>query len=97
MILDKVASQLIESGTQPNEVSARLKGSLSDPCNQLRIVLTPADAQNKIDLEVYSLFDSSNACVTVIQPFLVNYPLGTFSSGHYSVYLNGELLGEFDG
>ena len=97
VLLDTAASQLILSGTQPNAVSAKLKGSMPDPCHQLRIVLTPADAQNKITLEVYSLVDSTTACITVIQPFLVNVPLGSFSSGHYSVYLNGELLNEFDG
>ncbi len=95
--LDKTASQLILSGTQPEEVSVKMKGTLSDPCHQLRITFTPADAQNKISLEVYSVFDSTKGCTTVIQPFQVIFPLGSFSNGHYSVYLNGELLGEFDG
>ncbi len=97
VILDTAASQLILSGTQPKEVSASLKGTMPDPCHKLRIIFTPADAQNKITLEVYSVFDLANACTTVIQPFLVNVPLGSFSSGHYAVYLNGELMGEFDG
>lgn len=97
VLLVKVVPQLIESSTPPNEVSAKIKGSLPDPCHQLRIVFTPADSQNKINLEVYSVFDSTTACTKVIQPFQVNFPLGSFSSGHYSVYLNGELIGEFDG
>ena len=91
------ASRLIISGTQPNEVSCQPERYLSDPCHQLRIVLTPADAQNKINLEVYSVYDSKAVCTTVIQPFQVNFPLGSFSSGHYTVYVNGEDLGEFDG
>jgi hypothetical protein len=95
--MDMTASKLIISGMQPNEVSANLKGSLPDPCHQLRIELTPADAQNKIILHEYSVFNSHTACITVIQPFQVIFPLGSFSSGHYSVYVNGQLLGEFDG
>lgn len=97
VIMDMAASNLNFSGTQSNEVSANLIGDLPTPCNQLRIVLTPADTQNKINLEVYSVVDSHTSCITVIQPFHVIYPLGSFSSGHYSVYVNGELLGEFDG
>lgn len=97
VLVDTVASQLILSGTQPNEASAKLKGSLPDPCHHLRIVLTKDDSQNKLELEVYGVTESSTACITVIQPFQVNYPLGSFSSGHYSVFVNGKLLGEFDG
>lgn len=95
--LDMTASRLNFSGTEPNEVSANLNGFLPDPCHQLRIKPTPADTQNKITLDVYSVFDSKTACTTVIQPFQVIYPLGSFSSGHYSVFVNGELIGEFDG
>ena len=28
--------------------------------------------------------------------FDVEIPLGSFPAGHYSLYINGELLGEFD-
>jgi hypothetical protein len=95
--MDMTASTLTISGTQPNEVTADLNGFLPDPCHQLRIELTPADDQNKIILQVYSVFDPNTNCTTVIQPFQVIYPLGIFKSGHYSVVLNGQLLGEFDG
>jgi hypothetical protein len=95
--IDMTASKLSISGTQPNEVSANLKGILSDPCHQLRIVLTKDEAQNKINLEVYSVYDAKANCTTVIQPFQVIFPLGSFTSGHFRVYVNDELLGEFDG
>jgi hypothetical protein len=97
VFLDAESSRLIISGTKPNQVSVSLVGNLPDPCHQLRIVLTPADANNNINLEVYSLADNSPSasCITVLQPFTVIYPLGNFTSGNYSVYVNGELLGEF--
>jgi hypothetical protein len=36
------------------------------------------------------------ACIQVLEPFQEQIDLGTFPSGHYSVWLNGEWVGEFD-
>jgi len=95
--VDMDTSALVFRDSQPLEVSASLQGYLSDPCHQLRIAYTPADEQNRINLEVYSVFDPSTACITMIQPFNIIYPLGSYSGGHYTVYVNGALLEEFDG
>lgn len=95
--LEASLTNLITSDSQPKEVSVNLEGYLPDPCHQLRIVMTPADSNNKINLVVYSVFDAQTMCIMVIQPFQVAYPLGSFSNGHYSVYVNGQLAGEFDG
>jgi hypothetical protein len=89
-------SRIVHSAIEAGSVNAELKGYMPDPCQQLRIILTPADAQHNINLEVYTVFNSSASCITVIEPFDVIYPLGIFTTGHYSVYVNGELLGEFD-
>jgi hypothetical protein len=35
-------------------------------------------------------------CTQILKPFQASIDLGTFPSGHYSVYVNGELAGEFD-
>jgi hypothetical protein len=35
-------------------------------------------------------------CVQVLQPFDTNISLGSFTPGLYKVYLNGEMIGEFD-
>ena len=94
--LDMENSQLLITDTQPVQVNAILKGSLSDPCHQLRVVVTSPDTDDVINLEVYSLVDSGIRCITVLKPFDATILLGSFSSGHYSVYANGELLGEFD-
>ncbi len=47
-------------------------------------------------LDVYSVVDPSLVCIMVIKPFNVTIPLGTFSGGHFSVFANGQLIGEFD-
>jgi hypothetical protein len=96
VFMDMENSSLLIMESYPIQVRASLVGSLSDPCHQLRIVVTPAEAVNQINLEVYSVFDPNKACITVIQPFNVSIPLGSYKDGHFSVYVNGELLGEFD-
>lgn len=96
VFLDLENSSLLVMESYPIQVSATLNGSLSDPCHQLRVVVTPANEQNHIEIEVYSVYDPNEICITVIQPFNVNIPLGSFVDGQYNVYVNGELLGEFD-
>jgi len=93
--VDMAESQLVSLGL-PIGDAASLQGNLPDPCHALRIVLTPADSQNKIDLEVYSVYDPQTMCIQVIAPFQVVVSLGNNPAGHYSVYVNGQLLGEFD-
>ncbi len=94
--LDMASTQLVTSGKESNEPAVVLSGELPDPCHQLRIVVSPPDNQKKINVEVYSVFDPQTMCIMVIQPFQVTVPLGSYPSGHYSVYVNGQLLGEFD-
>lgn len=96
VFLDFASSGLVFGKTLPLQVSVQLKGYMSDPCHQLRIVQLPVSSQNRISLDVYSVFDPTTSCITRIQPFDVIYPLGSFKAGHYQVYVNGQLLGEFD-
>jgi hypothetical protein len=94
--LELDSSQLIIMESLPIQVMATLSGNLPDPCHRLRVAVTAADTDNRINLEVYSLVSSTEICTTVLEPFAATIPLGTYSGGHFSVYVNGELLGEFD-
>ena len=96
VFLDMENSTMLIMESYPIQVSVLLNGSLSDPCHQLRALFIPADAEKQINIEVYSMVDSSKACITVIQPFTATIPLGSYSNGHFTVFVNGELLGEFD-
>ena len=89
-------SRVVVRESLPAQVSLILNGSLSDPCHQLRVVVTPAIINNAINLDVYSVFNPKLACITVIKPFSATIPLGSYASGHYSVYVNGQLVREFD-
>jgi hypothetical protein len=94
--LDLKNSSLAMSESYPTKVTVTLKGSLSDPCHQLRVVVKNADAQNQVNMEVYSVFDPTKACITVIQPFTATIPLGSFTAGIYSVNVNGLFFAKFE-
>jgi len=96
VFLELENSSLAVMESYPIQASAILNGSLSDPCHQLRVVVKRADATNQINLEVYSVFDPNVECITVIKPFNATIPLGSYTDGHYTVFVNGQLLGEFD-
>jgi hypothetical protein len=47
-------------------------------------------------VEVYGLVDPGVMCTEVLQPFDVTIPLGSFPTGHYSIFINGSQVGEID-
>ncbi len=96
VFLDLAKSRLIVSTGYPVKVSAYLVGNLPDPCHVLRVVVGSSTTSSTINISAYSLYDPTLACVTVLQPFSVTVPLGTFSSGQYTVLVNGVLLGTFN-
>jgi hypothetical protein len=89
-------ASLIIRESFPPQISLTLAGDLPTPCTQLRVEIGVPDPENKIMVNVYSVIDSSQVCVQVLEPFESSVDLGTFRSGHYTVWVNGELAGEFD-
>jgi hypothetical protein len=89
-------SGLIVTESEPKQVKLHLKGTLPNPCYHLRVNPSQPDDQKKIQVDVYSVTDPDKICTDVLQEFDVEIPLGSFSGGHFSIYINGELLGEFD-
>jgi hypothetical protein len=73
-----------------------LKGNLPTPCHQLRIAVNPPDTTDKIVVDVYSVANPDDICAQVLESFEVNYPLGSFPAGRYSLWVNGEMAVEFD-
>jgi len=99
VFLDLASSQFILNyphSSSISEVIVVLQGNLPDPCHRLRVVVTPPDAENVINLDVYSVVDPAVACITVLKPFTASIPLGSYSDEQYSVMVNGEKLGEFN-
>lgn len=89
-------SGLLIRESYPPQISLGLSGNLPNPCHQLRAEIGNPSSENKIHVNVYTVVDPNRMCTEVLKPFQENIDLGTFPSGHYSVWLNGELAGEFD-
>jgi hypothetical protein len=93
VFIDSSEVKVLES--DPVQAGLVLVGSLPTPCHYLRVTMTPPDAENKIALEVYSVTDPATVCVTVLQPFETTISLGSFTSGTYTIWVNGQQVGEY--
>lgn len=80
----------------PPQVALGISGSLPNPCHELRAAIELPDVENKINVEVYTVVDPNMICTEVLKPFSQTIELGTFPNGHYSVWVNDEMVGEFD-
>lgn len=89
-------ASLLVRESYPVQIAVNLKGELPTPCNQLRVDIGTPDSNNRIEIEVYSVVNPDMVCIQVVKPFEENVNLGTFPTGHYSVWVNGESVGEFD-
>jgi hypothetical protein len=89
-------STLVIRESFPPQISLSISGNLPTPCHSLRADISVPDQENKIAVDVYSVTDPNKACVQVLSPFEESIELGTFPSGHYTVWVNGEMVGEFD-
>lgn len=92
--MDYIGLLIMES--YPVQISLEIQGYLPTPCHALRVSVVPPDEQNRIYGEIYSVVDPSMMCIQVIKEIETSVNLGSFPPGHYSVYINGELIGEFD-
>jgi hypothetical protein len=90
-------ASLVIRESYPPQISLSISGDLPTPCNELRVEISPPSHQNKITVNAYSLVDPDKVCIQVLEPFQEYIDLGIFSPGHYSVWVNGEMAGEFDG
>ena len=90
------SSELLILESSPLQFMLVLNGSLPTPCNQLRVDVSPPDSENKIAVDVYSVAKADEICAQVVEPFEENVPLGSFPAGHYTLWVNGDLVTEFD-
>jgi hypothetical protein len=93
--IDMSSTRLDTTGTQPDFMAVDLYGTLPDSCHQLRIEPVPSGSDNKVTLDVYSVFDAKSSCNPGTQPFHVVYPFG-YTTGFYNVFVNGEFVGKFE-
>lgn len=91
------SADLLTMESFPLQFMLALNGSLPTPCHQLRAAISPPDSKNRINVEIYSVVKPDEICIQVLQEFDVNIPLGSFPAGMYSVWVNGEMVAEFQG
>jgi hypothetical protein len=80
----------------PPQIALSVSGDLPTPCHELRVDVEEPDPENKLNVDAYSVVDPDRPCIQVLEPFEANIDLGTFPSGHYTVWVNGDMVGEFD-
>lgn len=90
------STEMLTLESYPVQYTLVLRGTMPTPCNQLRIASSPYDEQNKISMDVYSVVDPNVACAEMLQLYEVNFPLGSFPAGHYTIWINGKQVAEFD-
>jgi hypothetical protein len=68
------------------------------PCFSLRVEPGQPDAQNQIHVSAYAVAPKDKACtlMALATPLQAELNLGSYPKGHYSVWLNGAKVGEFD-
>lgn len=90
------SSEIVMMESFPVQVKLVLSGELPTPCNHLRVVVSPPDDKNEIQVAVYSVIDPETMCTQVLAPFDATIPIGNFTSGSYRVMVNGEAVGTID-
>ena len=87
-------SRVRKAGGASDEYMLDISGSLRNPCYELRIVVTPPNEVSRIDVDVYAVISPDSVCTQVLEPFESSVPLGTYTGGNYTVWVNGEKVGD---
>jgi hypothetical protein len=89
------STNLLTMESYPLQFMLQITGNLPTPCHQLRVDVSLPDAQNKVMMEVYSVTNPDTMCIQVLEPFDTNVSLGSFPAGKYTLWVNGEMIAEF--
>lgn len=84
----------------PIQVMLNIKGDLPTPCDIFGYTISPPNDENQIHIEVFSLGVEGEICIQVLEPFAENISVSNLDTpledGSYTVWVNGELVSEFD-
>lgn len=96
-VSSKAYLEFSEVVVKNKKVSLALAGSLPTPCHKLRVLIPDPNEDNQIQVEVYSVANPDEVCVQVLAPFEAEIALDAFEEGEYTVWVNGEEIGDFQG
>ena len=80
----------------PVQVRLHLEGSKPTPCHTLQWEVSEPDAQGHIEVGIWAVTEPEVLCIQVIEQFEVQIPLGSYTQGAFSVWVNGERVGAFE-
>lgn len=89
-------AQILVLESYPPQFRLSIAGSLPTPCHKLRMVVGHPDANNRINVEAYSVYDPEAVCIQVLKAFEAVLSLDGFAAGKYNVWLNGKAVGEIE-
>jgi hypothetical protein len=90
------STEIVLRESYPVQAVLLIRGSLPTPCHELKVEVSSPDTQNRIWVDVYSVSDPSQVCIQVLEPFEETAELGRFTQGSFSVWVNGEPVGEIE-
>jgi hypothetical protein len=90
------STELLTEESSPRQFTLALKGNLPTPCDQLQVEASQPDAKNRVIVDVYSLTQPDKMCAQVLESFEKKFSLGSFPAGHYTLWVNGKKVAEFD-
>jgi hypothetical protein len=79
----------------PFRVQVKFTGSLPSVCYELRLRVSPPNADFEVHIEAYSLINPNINCDNVFQQFEATILLGVYSTGRFTVWVNNGLIGDF--
>lgn len=92
------SSSVALAKSQPPQVMVNFDYFPPTTCHELRVEVSGPDEQNEIHLKAYGVIGKDQVCtlMALTTPLNASLNLGSFPSGHYTVLLNGDPIGEFD-
>jgi hypothetical protein len=87
--IDSIETLQLES--YPVQLMLNVTGWLPNPCSDLEWEIKDT-APTVVEVELYAVPQSDDACIQVLAPFEVNIPLGAQPEGGLEIVLNGETL-----
>ena len=91
---------LLIAESYPVQISLHITGSLPTPCHSLNYSYQIGSAADRfrIDVTAWSESDPEVVCIQVLDPLEISIPIPMdgAADGTYSVWLNGDLIGEFN-
>jgi len=93
-----VSASVLIAESFPPQISVSLAYKLTSPCYNLRVSISQPDNKNRIQLEIYGVAPKDKPCnlMAILTPQETSISLGSFPAGHYSIWVNGVQVGEFD-